>query len=96
MKTSYSSSDNFKQEPLLSKYKIMVSYLNFLYLETPQLELEVILILFNGDESVYQLFMTNKLAIEQASHRSHQLFLFLKNRGYPCSVVEYQKKASTA
>jgi hypothetical protein len=92
-KTLKSSIDEFKKESLISKYRIMVSYLNFLYRKHPQLELEIILMIFHGSESKYQSFISNKLNLEKATLYCHQLFLFLENRGYPCSFVEYKEKA---
>lgn len=82
--------NKFKTESLKSRYRIMICYLHFLYSQHINLELEIILVQFQGKERRYHRFIEGILSPESAAPLCEEISFFLRHRGYPTSFIEHK------
>jgi hypothetical protein len=76
---------------LRSKYNIMICYLQFLYNNHSDLELEIIINLFQGKERSYHDFINGASALESVEAICKSVSKFLQLEGYPVSFIEYKE-----
>lgn len=85
-----SSVQQLRDESLKSRYKIMSSYLQFLFSRHVNLELEIILSLFQGKERSYHDFIAGILDPKSAEPICKDVSAFLRQQGYPVSFMEHK------